>query len=195
MMNRTGNSHEIGKNQNAIRFHHQRLQAVQAVGGLPGLSGHRGGGAFSPRLPGLRHLHAPLHHQPFPGAHGHRLLLPGGEAGGLRRRPQPQAGPGQRHEQIRGPAHRGGHHLSDRNHRRRRARDGPGVLPGSCRPRGRDGVAGDRHGLHPQLFRHPHGRLPRRGQGPGGAAGPGRRSHRRPSTCCRASSRRRISAT
>ena len=37
----------------------------------------------------------------------------------------------------------------------------------------------DRHGLHPQLQRHPHGGLPRGGEGGGGPVGPGRRAHRR----------------
>ena len=54
------------------------------------------------------------------------------------------------------------------------------------------GPSGD--SVHPQLLGHSYGRLSRGRQGGGGADGPRRRVHAR-STSCRASCRRRISAT
>ena len=56
--------------------------------------------------------------------------------------------------------------------------DMPGLVREFQTGAGRGGVAGDRHGLHPQLQRHPHGRFSRRGQGGGGADGPRRRADR-----------------
>ena len=101
----------------ALCFHHQRLQALHAVGRLPGISGRGRRRAIPPRLPGLCHLYAALYHQPFPGAHGHRLLVFGGKACHLWRRAQLKAGLAECHEQIWSGAHRGGYHLPHRNHR------------------------------------------------------------------------------
>ena len=89
--------------------------------------------------------------------------------------------------------HRRGDHLSHRNHRRRRARD---LSVNSARSMQRSAPTRPSivTRLHAQLFGHPHGRLPCRGQGGGGAAGRRAASPRSAVNSCRASFPPRTSA-